>query len=300
MEIHQLRYFLAVAEVGSFSGGARRCHVAQPSLSQQIKKLEEELGYQLFDRLGRTIALTEAGEAMLPRARKVLEGVREIEENLKHDLEEGCGSLAVGAIPTMAPYILPRATRQFLRSYPKVSLTLREDLTEHLIDALLNGELDLAVLSTPIDHDAVQMEVLFRERFLLAVSSKDKLATKKKVRIQDLQDCPTILLDEMHCLGRQVQEFCRVMKLRQTVACHSAQLLTVQHMVALGMGVSLVPEMAASSDRQKVRTYLPIGERDPGREIAVARRTGRSRSHLVEEFIDLLRPTALAGSATPS
>src|ERR1700683_1224206 len=132
MELHQLRYFVAAAECGNVSRAAERCHVAQPSLSQQLQKLESLLGVALFDRIGRGIAITDAGRALLPRARQILAHVRDTESNLKRE-SEGCdGTLIVGAIPTMAPYLLPPALKKLRSSHPDCQISVREDLTENL------------------------------------------------------------------------------------------------------------------------------------------------------------------------
>src|SRR6266404_1872914 len=142
MELHQLRYFVAVAECGNVSRAADRCHIAQPSLSQQLRKLEENLGVKLFDRLGRGIAITDAGRALLPRARRVLAEVRETEANLKREADGCQGTLVVGAIPTMAPYLLPAALDRLRAAHPECQVNVREGLTETLVEALADNEID--------------------------------------------------------------------------------------------------------------------------------------------------------------
>ena len=146
MEIHQLRYFLAVAETGSFTAAAKRCHVAQPSLSQQVRRLEEQTGFRLFDRLPKGAALTDAGRALLPRARRILADVADAAAAVADDLETGRGALVVGAIPTMAPYLLPAMAPRFLRRFPECELTLVEDYTERLLDKLIDQSIDMAIL----------------------------------------------------------------------------------------------------------------------------------------------------------
>jgi LysR family hydrogen peroxide-inducible transcriptional activator len=296
MEIHQLRYFVAVVEVGSFSGAARRCNVAQPSLSQQVIKLEDELGYKLFDRLGRSIALTEAGEALLPRARRILAEIHDAAVHLADELEAGRGSLSVGAIPTIAPFLLPRAIQRFARACPEAKLTIVEDMTPRLIEAIVAAELDLALLSNRVDNDAVDREVLFDERLLVVVGRNSPFARQKTFGLRDLDDQPTVLLDEMHCLGQQVQEFCRAMRVQHLVACRATQLATVLRLVELDLGVGLVPEMAASADRSAKRVYLEVQGGGPRREIAVISRAGRSRSLLAQRFVECVRADVPATS----
>lgn len=288
MEIHQLRYFVAIAEVGSFCGAAKRCHVTQPSLSQQIKKLETELGYQLFDRLGRSIALTEAGRALLPRAKRILAEVQEASTRLGDEIEGGHGSLAVGAIPTMAPFLLPDAVERFIHLWPDAQLTVLEDLTDNLTQALARAEIDLAIMSTPVDHPAIELEVLAEDRLLLAVPATFELATQPTIQLCDLSDAPTVLLDEVHCLGQQVHDFCRAMRLQRRVVCRAAQLSTLFRLVEKELGVALVPEMALTKDPSEEIVVRPLDHLDPRREVAVARRSGRESSFLADQFLECL------------
>lgn len=288
MEIHQLRYFVAIAEVGSFGGAAKRCHVAQPSLSQQIKKLETGLGHLLFDRLGRSIALTEAGQALLPRARRILADVQEASTHLGDEIKSGHGSLVVGAIPTMAPFLLPDAVERFIRNWPNAKLTVREDLTDNLVRALARAEIDFAIMSTPVEHVAIEIEVLAQDRLLLAAPAHFELATQPTISLSDLSAAPTILLDEVHCLGQQVSDFCRAMKLQQRVVCRAAQLSTMLRFVEKELGVALVPEMAVRWDRSSKLVFRPLPGLDPKRDIAIARRVGRAPNFLANQFLSYL------------
>src|SRR6266542_2686972 len=153
MELHQLRYFAAIARTGSFSRAAEHCHVSQPSLSQQIAKLEKQLDQRLFDRLGRRVLLTDAGRLLLERAEAILTAVADAERRLRDAGNQDGGRLAVGAIPTIAPYLLPRALQRFVRRHPNVELTVEEDVTQHLLETTAAGELDLAVLALPLDDE---------------------------------------------------------------------------------------------------------------------------------------------------
>jgi LysR family hydrogen peroxide-inducible transcriptional activator len=295
MEIHQLRYFVAVAEAGSFSRAAERCYVAQPSLSQQVKKLEASVGHLLFDRLSHGVVLTEAGRALLPRARRILAEVQEARAALKEDLETGAGLLAVGAIPTMAPYLLPPVLCHFRRAYPNCELSVREDLTERLIEAVVDGELDCAVVSTPIDEPLIALEVLGSERLLFTASRGHPLPPADRVTLQFLREEPAIVLHEMHCLGQQIRDFCRAHQVNHRIVCRSTQLETVERLVSLDLGVSLLPEMAARADHADDRMYCTLAGADPRREIAVAWRRGRSRSTLARRFVELLSADLASG-----
>lgn len=294
MEIHQLRYFVAVLDTGSFSRAAEACHVAQPSLSQQIKKLETSLGQTLFDRLPRGAAPTEAGAALEPIARRILDEVQGARSIVQGDLEAGVGPLAVGAIPTMAPFLLPPILARFRAEFPDCELSVREDLTERLLEAVAHHELDCAVMSTPIDHPLVGLEVLGDERLLLATARDFVLPSSVTPTLAALEDQPTIVLHEMHCLGQQIEGFCSSRGMRRRIVCRSTQLSTVRRLVALGLGVSILPEMAARYDGSESVRYVPVEDRGdagegPRRTIAVVWHRDRSRSRLARRFVELLR-----------
>lgn len=285
MELHQLRYFVAVAETGGFVKAAQRCGVTQPSLSQQIRKLERELGVNLFDRSSRGAVPTEAGRALLPRAHRILADVREAMAGVKEDVDAGRGPLSIGAIPTMAPYLMPPVLSRFLRDHPECELTVREDLTERLIEAVIDHELDAAVMSTPVDHPALDVRVIGSEPLLVVAPAGSSLP--ERLRVEDLTDEPAVVLHEVHCLGQQIADFCSTARLRRRIVCRSTQLPTVLSLVGLGLGISIVPEMAARQDGDASRVYRPLQAR-PEREIAVVRRADRSVSVLCRRFLELL------------
>ncbi len=290
MEMCQFRYFLAVAEAGSFTRAAERCSVAQPSLSQQISKFERELGFRLFDRLPRGALLTDAGRVLLPRARSILAEVNEIASTIRTDVESGVGPLRVGAIPTMAPFLMPPLVKRFTSRFPDCDLSLREDFTENVIAGVLDYTLDLAIVSTPIENETVQLNVLGRERLLLVAAADFALPIfDDSLTIADLRDQPAVVLHEMHCLGQQIESFCSTRRLKRRIVCRTTQLDTVLRLVELGLGISLVPEMCAHADGSKTRQYRAFGGEEPSREIAVAYRVDRSLSRLSREFIDMLR-----------
>jgi LysR family hydrogen peroxide-inducible transcriptional activator len=289
MELHQLRYFVAVAEAGNFGRAAARCRVSQPSLSQQVIKLEARLGRKLFDRLGRRIALTDAGLALLPRAKAILADVVEAEREVAGELDLGRGRLAIGAIPTIAPYLLPDVIRSFLDNHPQAELTVREDVTDRLIEALAAAELDLALMSLPIDDPRLAHEVLMVEPLLVVAPVDDPIARMKVVDLSDLEDRPAVVLHELHCLSTQVQSFCQAHHVNLRIVCRTSQLTTVQSLVALGLGVSIVPKMAATSDQSDRYVYRPIAQSQARRSIVVAWHPGRHRPRLAERFLELLR-----------
>jgi LysR family hydrogen peroxide-inducible transcriptional activator len=289
MELHQLRYFVAVAEAGNFGRAAARCRVSQPSLSQQIIKLEARLGRKLFDRLGRRTALTDAGAALLPRAKAILADVVEAEREIVGELDADRGKLAIGAIPTIAPYLLPGVIRGFLLKNPKAELTVREDVTDRLIEALADAELDLALMSLPLDDPRIAYEELMVEPLVVVAPLDDPIARSKTVDLRDLEDRPAVVLHELHCLSGQVQSFCQAHHVNLRIVCRTTQLTTVQSLVALGLGVSIVPEMTAIADESGRRVYRPIARGRARRSIIVAWHPGRHRPRLAERFLEQLR-----------
>ena len=292
MELHQLRYFVAVAQAGNFSRAAERCHVSQPSLSQQILKLERQLGQPLFSRLGRRAVLTDAGRLLLDRAMTILANVDDAERRLRTSDPLHGGRLAIGAIPTIAPFVLPPTLQTFIKRCPEVELTVREDVTSQLIPAVVEGELDLAIVALPIVDEHLEAEPLLTEALLLTVPPKHPLARRRRVTVADLVGERFILLGEMHCLGEQVLNFCRAHECQPQIACRSAQIGTIQSLIALGQGISLLPEVARSSDRSHKLVYRELAQDEPRRTLAVVWHKHRYRSPLAEHFLAAVRQWA--------
>jgi LysR family hydrogen peroxide-inducible transcriptional activator len=289
MELHQLRYFAAVADAGSFTRAAERCFVSQPSLSQQVIKLEEEIGRPLIERLGRKVKLTDAGRALYERATRILAAVEEARQSARSSDDWMAGHASIGAILTVAPYLLPDVVRDFSARFPQAQLTVREGFTEELVKDCLTGELDVALAALPIHDERLEVEPLFSEELLLAAPPGHPVLAKKRITLADFSGLPFVLLNEIHCLGDQIISFCRQHNCLPVVTCKTAQLLTVQEMVALGQGASLVPEMAANRDGAMRRMYRSLGTEAPRRTIVMMWRRDRHRSPLVEQLVAALR-----------
>ena len=289
MELHQLYYFVAVAETEGFSRAAQRCNVAQPSLSQQIMKLERELEQKLFDRLGRTVTLTEAGQVLLPRARAILAEVQSIERRLSQEIDEGYGQLAVGFIPTIAPFLLPTVIKRFAENYPHAELSVYEDLTDALVNNLIEGRLDIGIMSLPINNKLIATEAICTEPLLVASSQHHNLIKRASLKTKELEELPFIALSEVHCLGEQVQAFCYQEDVDLDIVCYTSQLATVHSCIALGLGVSLVPQILATTDTSNQLKYHPVSDIIPRRKIVAASHGGRLQSFLARQFIELVR-----------
>ena len=290
MEIHQLRYFVAIAETGTFTRAAEREGVTQPTLSEQILRLESKahgVGRRLFDRIGRTVVLTDPGRELLGRAQAILAALDEAERAVRDSTEDG--RLRVGAIPTIAPFLLPPAVKRFRKEYPRIQLHLTEDRTERLLAGLLAGELDLGVMALPIHDDRLHVEKLQTETLLLALPANHRLKSRKEVRLADMVNEPFILLDDVHCFGDQVLSLCRRGGLEPQVVCRGEQIATLLAMVAAGQGITIVPEMAATGDTSTKRIYRPMKRPAPSRTLCAVWHKQRYRPPSLRSFVDVLK-----------
>lgn len=289
MELHQLRYFCAVAETGSFSRAAEQSHVSQPSLSQQILKLEDELGTRLFDRLGRSVRLTEVGKTFLPRARAVLRELEAARGDVVERKDSISGPMTVGAIPTVAPYLLPRVLTSFSTKFPQAQLTVIEEITPILLDRLRAGTVDVALLALPIRGHDFDTFPLFSEPLLAVLPQKHKLARRKSISLKDIRKEPFLLLRDGHCFRENAVAACDRARVHPQVVFESGQFSSLLGLVGAGMGVSLVPRMAVE---KKVRCrYVPIEDAEATRTIGGVVLRGRSLTRLQEAFVSHLRKT---------
>ncbi len=288
MELYQLQYFVAVVEEKSFTRAAARCHISQPALSQQMQKLERECGTKLLERRGRVVRPTPAGETLYRRACELLRLAATMYEEVHQHGAYGCGRVSLGAIPTVSPYLLPPLISRFCRQFPRAELSVHEDLTENLLDACRVGELDLAILADPVDEPGLRVEPLFAESLLVALRSDHPLSRKRSIALSDLEREPFVLVSELHCLGRQILELCTQAGYTPMVRCRSAQLLTVQRLVRAGLGVSLVPEMAAKADRVAGVVYKRVTRPQTVRTLVLVRPEHRLESGAVLALQDAI------------
>jgi LysR family hydrogen peroxide-inducible transcriptional activator len=267
MEIHQLRYFVAVADEGSFSRAAAKVRVAQPSLSQQIRKLEAEVGQPLFDRLPRSVVLTEAGRCLMDYARQILASINDARRCVDELKGEIAGNLAVGAIPTIAPYVLPELVVTFQKHYPQVTLEIVEDVTSGITRRIEAGELDVAIASTCQQTPTLRRESLSAEPLLALLPEDHPMAKKALIELDDLKSQRFLLLHEMHCLSQQVNHLLESRRLRPEIALAGSQLTTIANMVAAAIGVSIVPQMMVKHQTTPGCVSLPFAPPVPEREL---------------------------------
>ena len=270
--LRQLEYAVAIQDLGSFSRAAERCHVTQPGLSTQVRKMERALGVELFERGSREVLVTPAGEVLLGRARSVLSAVNDLVravDDLRDPLE---GTLRLGVIPTIAPYLLPQMMPAIRARFPKLRLLLMEERTRRLREMVEDGSLDLALVAVESDLGALETLPLFADRFVLAVSLGHRLARRQRVHPVDLEGEQVLLLEDGHCMREQTSVICEAAGAREVGDFRATSLPTLVHMVELGVGVTLLPELSVHGGR-------PLGARvalvrfarpEPARTVALA------------------------------
>ena len=246
MEIHQLRCFIAVVRAGSFTRAAHELGMAQPSLSQQIRNLERNIGTPLFERLGRSVRLTEFGEALRGPALGILQEVAMAENSVANLRNGTVGRLRIGVIPTIMPYWIAPRIGDFRRAFPQVDLQLIEDTTHRLIEQLQTGELDIAVAGLPVKSPDIVCSELFREPLFLAVAHDHALAAEPAVDVSAFVEEPLLLLKEGHCLRDSVLTACTRATAELRPVFETNQLESIFQLIQSGFGVTLVPAMAKS------------------------------------------------------
>lgn len=287
MEISQLRYFLKIAERGNFTRAAEDLLITQSALSRSIGKLEEELGQPVLERQSRTVQLTDAGRLLQARAEQILSMVDDTVAEITDDGQTG--RIRLGAIPTIAPYLLPTLLRAFAQKYPKANLVVFEETTEKLVQRALHGEIDVALLALPVPKQHLDAQLLFEEELQLVLPIDHPLSKKKHVRLDDLQPYPFVLLDETHCLSNDIVAYCRQRSLQPVSVERTSQLATVQELVSLGHGISLIPTMACKLDESPRRVYRHLAGTPPTRSIALVSNPYRFESRLIKLFKTFVR-----------
>jgi LysR family hydrogen peroxide-inducible transcriptional activator len=290
MEVHQLRYFCAVAETGNFTRAAEREQVAQPSLSQQIMKLEEELAVRLFDRLGRSVRLTDMGQMFLPRARAILSELRAAKEEVAQRQSSVAGPISVGVIPTIAPYFMPTRIAMFSRKYPEASLTVVEDVTVRLMDRLRAGLLDISVMALPARGHDLECYPLRTERLYAILPKGHRLGKKRSLLMKELREEPFLLLRDDHCFRETSIEICKRARMMPQVIFESGQFSSILGMVGAGLGVSIVPEMAL--EQRPDCTFVLIADEKASRTIGAATLKGHFLSRVQKAFLQHLLANA--------
>jgi LysR family hydrogen peroxide-inducible transcriptional activator len=294
VSLRQLRYLESLAETRHFGHAAEACAVSQPALSMQIKELEDELSVSLVERRKSGIELTEQGEEIARRARGILASVRDLLDYARHQDGILTGVLKLGAIPSIAPYLLPAALPELQRRFPALNLQLRETVTSNLVHELVSGELDLILIALPIEDPELETLFLFDDPFILATKATKRNRRLRHASADMLSHDRLLLLEEGHCLRDQALSFCHMVTPEARESFGASSLATIVQMVANGYGITLLPAMAIASevhaggDIRLLRFLAPA----PKREIGLAwRKTSPRKSEFIQ-FAELLRDVA--------
>jgi LysR family hydrogen peroxide-inducible transcriptional activator len=288
MNLRDLQYLVAVADVRNFSQAADKCFVSQPTLSNQIRKLEETLGITLFERNNKRVIPTETGEQIVALARKVLHQVDTMHDVAKSSKDPLAGKFRLGAFPTLSTYIFPSLVPKITAALPQLKLVLIEEKTQQLLERLKRGELDAALLALPIHDEQLEVRALFDDEFLLATPPAHALAHKKQVAQTDIGSEKLLLLEEGHCLRDQALAVCQLAGSEKEQDFRATSLETLRQMVKAGTGITFMPHIAIQPDERDI-CYIPFKKPAPYRTIGLVWRKTSVRTAVIEKLAALLR-----------
>jgi LysR family hydrogen peroxide-inducible transcriptional activator len=294
MNLRDLKYLVAVAERRHFGKAADACHVSQPTLSTQIKKLEEELGVVLLERTNRQVMLTPVGERIVAQAQRVLREVDDLVHTAEQFRDPFGGEFRLGLIPTVAPYLLPRILGPIRKSFPNLKIRLTEGQTAVVGERLRAGDLDAVILALPLEEENVVEAELYREPFYFAASKNHPKAGKREVALSDLDQEQVLLLEDGHCLRDQALEVCNSQNAVENTNFRATSIETLRQMVAADVGITLMPELAIPQKHGAVR-YIPFKGNAPHRRIGLCWRGSSSRAALLHDMAGVLREVMAGG-----
>ena len=277
--LRQMQYFVALAETGSFSRAAAASNVTQSTLSDAIRQLEDIVGVALVDRSNRTASLTAAGEATLPRMKALLVDARELVEAARSSRAPLSGRIRLGVIPSIAPFFLPRALPELRRSYPRLRLHLREDLTRPMLEDLRAGRLDVVLIALPAAVDDLVVDPIAEDSLLVAVSGDHPLAGRRRVSPAELSADTLLLLEDGHCLSEHVRAAAPELSARESDEIRASSLTTLVQMVDNGLGITFLPRIATEAGILSGTeiALMTIDQRHARRSLALCWRRGSSR-----------------------
>jgi LysR family hydrogen peroxide-inducible transcriptional activator len=284
IKLKDLKYLVAVADTRHFGRAAERCFVSQPTLSAQLKKLEDYLGVQLVERQPKRVLLTPAGEQIVARARRVVEASDEIVDIAATHRDPLAGRLRVGFLPTIGPYLLPQIMPRLRKALPRLDLMLYEFQTAVMLERLHAGELDVGILALPVELDGLESRRLYDEAFVVALPAAHALAKAAQVRLSDLGGETLLLLEEGHCLRDQALEVCGRLSVHERSDFRATSLETLRHMVASGAGITLMPELATRGAYAATRGVVIklFAKPAPSRSIGAVWRKSSARTAAIE------------------
>ncbi len=287
MNLRDLKYLVAVADFKSFVQASEQCCISQPTLSLQIKKLEETLGVKIFERTNKTVFPTEAGKQIIASARHILTEVDLLYELAESGQDPLSGNFRLGAFPTLSTYIFPDLVPLIRQALPKVRLILIEEKTDELIRQLKRGLIDAALLALPVNNYFFEIKELFSDEFMLAVAAKHPLASKKNIDQKDLCQQQILLLDEGHCLRGQALQVCELNGAQEQQDVRATGLETLRQMVKAGTGITLMPNIAISKNEIDIH-YIQFSHPRPSRNIGLVWRKTSVRTELMKKLEQLI------------
>lgn len=301
MEFHRVRYFLEVVRQCSFSKAALACHVSQPSMSQQIKKLEEQLGEVLFRRLRDGIKLTDFGEEFLPYARKIMNDIHAAVDFSHSYQKEIRGEIRIGAIPTIAPYLIPQLITKTTQKHSQIEFLLFEETTDVLIQLLRSGSIDIALMSPPFTGEKETNSMIIGEdELLITLPTQHRFSNRQAIALKDLESEPMVLMKDTHCLSQQSIKLCERSGIHPKVNVQSSQLDTVLSLVESGMGITFTPRMAIPFHTTRAVTYHSIKPLKMKRSIAFVWLRLQSLTRAQKAFLNMVENENFVHATTTS
>jgi LysR family hydrogen peroxide-inducible transcriptional activator len=290
MNLKDLKYLVALADTGHFGKAAERTFVSQPTLSAQLKKLEEYLGVKLVERQPKNVQLTDIGREVVTRARRMLDEGDEIVALARHNTDPLAGRLKLALIPTIGPYLLPRVMLKLRKALPDLSLMLYEHQTGALLKRLRDGEIDAGIMALPAPQDGLESRVLYQEEFTVALPAQHPLAAKTTIRVQDLKGHTLLLLEDGHCLRDQALEVCSRVDVREAEDFRATSLETLRQMVVAGLGITLLPELAVEAPfgSQRGLATRRFASPAPSRKVGAVWRRSTTRGQAIAALCDVV------------
>lgn len=291
MNLRDLKYLVALADHKHFGHAAAACFVSQPTLSTQIKKLEEELGVPLVERAPRKVMLTPAGRDAADRARRIVAEVEQMKEAARRSQDPEAGTVRLGIFPTLGPYLLPHVVPRIRTRFPQLELLLIEEKSDVLLSRLREGKLDAGLLALPLQDDQLHTEFLFEEPFLLAVPEAHPLAERDSLSLGELSDQQLLLLEDGHCLREQALDVCRISGANEKSEFRATSLETLRQMVAANVGITLLPTLAVKPPVARSDNIHLLGFTDshPSRRIAMVWRRSSAMAGFLQELAKVFR-----------
>jgi len=287
MNLRDLQYLVAVADHLHFGKAALACNVSQPTLSMQLRKLEDMLDVQLIERSNKSVMLTPVGHEVVARARRTLDEASQIQQIARSSKDPLAGDVRLGIFPTLAPYLLPELMPALKSHFPKLNVLLVEEKTPELLTQLEAGSIDCAILAMPVENEHLCSLSMFIEPFLLAVPAGHRLSKRKYIALSDLHEETMLLLEEGHCLRAQALDICHMIGVGEAKNFRATSLETLRHMVAAGSAVTLIPKLAVNP-QDKSLTYIPFKHPAPSRELGLYWRKTSARHKLFEKLAALV------------